>query len=122
MPKVIAGQVFRSQDVRDEVSHTTTSLATGTETTIDAAETGYYHDLVLITGYNSSDAAVSITLRDTTGGDAVMTMTIPATDSRSLQFNPPLKQTTPASNWTADMGDYTNTTLTLLAQIVRELD
>lgn len=107
--------------IREFTKVQTTSLTTGTETTILTAETGIYHDLVLVTCHNDSDAAVSVSIREATGGDVKFIMTIPAAGSQlePMRFPIPYPQASAGANWTADMGDYTNTTITILAEAIK---
>lgn len=113
--------VVTLHQVRDLVTKTTTSLATGTETTIVAAVAATYNDLVLVTCHNDSTVAVTIAFRDVAVGAVVFRMTVPAADSRSLWFNVPLPQTTVNTAWTADMPDITGTIVTILAQAIKNV-
>jgi len=107
--------------IRDFTTVQTTSLTTGTETTILTAETGIYHDMVLITCHNDSDAAVSVSIREATAGDVKFIMTIPAAGSQlePMRFPIPYPQAIVGANWTADQPDTTNTTITILAEAVK---
>ena len=107
--------------VRELVTGQTTSLANGTETTIVTAVAATYNDLVLVACHNNSTAAITVSFRDVAAGTVRFMMTVPASDSRVLRFNIPLPQTTVNTAWTADMGDYTNTTITILAQAVQNV-
>ena len=116
----IGGQVFRNRDVRDRVLDQTTTISTGTATEVVTAKEGYYHDLVLVTGHNDSDAAVTLVFDDV--DVEKFRMTFPASSQKQLTFDPPLKITEKNTAWTADMGDYTNTNIRLLIQFVRNGD
>ena len=118
--KVIGGQVFPAEQNRDNIVQATTSITTGTETTILAALSGYYHDMIVVTGHNGSDAAVTLEIRDETGGTVRTKITIPAASAKSWIYHIPYKQTEKNNNWTADMGDYTNTTITMYIQAVKK--
>lgn len=116
----IGGQVFRNRDVRDRVLSQNTTLSTGTATEIVTAKTGFQHDIVLVTGYNDSDAAITVTFTDV--DTEKFRMTFAATAASQLKFDPPLNQAIKSTAWKADMGDTTNTNIYLLIQYVREGD
>ena len=119
--EVIGGQVFPEERIRDHVVQQASALTNGDETTIlAAAKTGFFHDLCMIACHNDSDAAVTINVRDVTAGTVRMMLTIPAAEAKSWIFYTPFKQDAVANVWTADMGDYTNTTISTFVQAVRK--
>lgn len=117
--ETIGGQVFPAERIRDYVVQQATSITNGTEKTILTALSKYHQDLVMITGHNNSDAAITLDIRDNTGDTVRLKLTIPASSAKSWIFNTPYKQTLPGDNWTADMGDYTDTTVTIYVQAVK---
>ncbi len=90
------------------------SLANGDETSLLAAGgTGIFHDLVHIVGSNTSDAAITIDIRDSLAGTIRFKLTIPASDTKEIHFPHPWPQNSAVQAWTADMGDFTTTTINL---------
>jgi len=117
--RTIGGQTFPEEQIRERVSYQKVELTTGTAADMVTAITGYYQDLLMVTGHNNSDAAVTIELYD--GGTSTkLKITIPAATAKTWTFPTPLKQATSGLAWTADMGDYTNTTIALYVQSVRK--
>lgn len=115
----IGGQLFLEEEVRDQVLHQTAELTNGTAKTMVTAITGYYQDLLMVTGHNNSDAAVTVELND--GGSSTrLKLTVPANEAKTWTFPTPFKQDDHGNAWTADMGDYTNTTIGLYVQSVRK--
>jgi len=115
----IGGQLFLEEDVRERVSHQKVELTTGTATEMVTAITGYYQDLLMVTGHNNSDAAVTVELYD--GGSSTrLKITVPAGEAKTWTFPTPFQQDTHSLAWTADMGDYTTTTIALYVQSVRK--
>ncbi len=103
---------------RDLVSTAVASLTTGTETTLLAANTSKFHDMVFITGANDSDAAVTVDIRESTAKDVVFSLAIPAADRVTIPFNVPYKQNYIDSIWTADIPDITGTTVDITALFI----
>ena len=119
--EVIGGQVLPEERIRDHVVQQAASLTNGTETTIlAAAKAGFFHDICMVACHNDSDAAVNVSLRDVAAGTVRMMLTVPAAEAKSWIFYTPFKQDAVANVWTADMGDYTNTTISIFVQAVRK--
>lgn len=117
--KVVGGQVFPAEKIRDYIKQQLTSITTGTEIAILTTLAGHFQDLCLIGGHNSSDAAITLDIRDKLAGTIRLRLTIPANEAKHWIFYIPFKQTTAGNVWTADMGDYTGTTITMYVQAVK---
>lgn len=106
-------QLVIPYQVRDLLATASASLSTGTELTLLAGTAGEFHDLVQLSCSNSSDAAVTVSLRDATGGGVVKTILIPGNGQEHWQFTVPIPQNAAADTWTVDMSDITGTTVTI---------
>lgn len=99
--------------VRDLCGDQRTNVAVNTETTVvSAGAAGVFRDLTYILITTAGAAAQTITLKDSTGGTTRMVINYPnaAVAPGSpffVTFNPPLKQTTAANNWTVTQGTAT---------------
>lgn len=91
------------QEHRDQITAAKTDIATGVETTILAADSEYYHDVVMVQGCNGSTNALTIDFRDDTAGTIRFTMCIPAGEVATIPFHVPYPQTAKDDNWTADV-------------------
>jgi hypothetical protein len=112
--------------VRNFIEEDITTIANlGAETTVFASkDTGYYYDLCMVTGANSSDKTISYNLRDKTGGDTKLVLQFPASVTTTFTFYRPLRQTSKNNNWTLEAGTLnanSNTSLTFYLQLVRSL-
>ena len=89
--------------VRDLMTHTTTTISASTaETTVLAAgAAGVFHDLVCVIVANTSGTAARIDFRDATAGTIRFSIYAPA--GQTVGFVParPVTQATTAANWTA---------------------
>jgi len=102
--------------LRNLMTRVAVDLTNGTETSLIATPgAGLYHDLVHIVGVNTSDAAITVSIRDALAGTVRFKLTIPAGDTREVHFPHPWPQTSKNAAWTADMGDFTTTTISLFA-------
>ena len=110
------------QQCRDLVAVNNITLSNGTETTLLAAGgVGVFHDAVLISGANNSNAAVTVDIRDATAGTVKFSLDIPASGTQSMTFQIPYPQTTANGNWTVDMADITGTNVKLLIQAIKNV-
>ena len=119
--KVIGGQVFPAEKNRDHITQAIASITDTIETTILPALSGHYHDMVMITCHNDSDAAVTINIRDATGGTVRLKLTLPASEAKSWIFHTPYKQSAKNNNWTAKRPANLGTmTLSIYTQAVKK--
>lgn len=118
-------QVVTLHQVRDLVVQQSTQIASSAaETTILAAgAASVFHDMVYMTVSNASGTATTVTIRDATGGATIMTIDLPALGtSGSMMVRPivPIKQTTAANNWTAQLSSAL-VTVNFFVQAVKNL-
>lgn len=114
--------ITRPIQVRDLIATAYATLSTGTETTLLAGIAGTFLDPILITGTNTSTAAIQVDLRAVTAGNIVQTWMIPAsTGPIGLSLPIGWPQDATGNNWTIDMGDFTNTNLYFSALFSKEL-
>lgn len=104
---------------REKVGVQDTSISNGTETTIITAASGQYLDVVHVHCSNDSDNAVTVEFRDIAAGSVKFHLVAPAASFTDLNFYIPMSQTYEGKAWTADIGDFTNTTIRILAQFVK---
>ena len=119
---VLGRVVVILQQVRNLVVVGNISLTTGVETTLITAVAATYHDLVLVSGANSSDKTVRIDIRDTTGGTVRTSLQLPASNMATMLFEVPYPQNAINTNWTAQMEAGTSgTTVRVFAQAVKNV-
>ena len=95
-------QITVPQGPRDIVTDATTTINNSTsETTVLAAINSVYLDLVTVWVANTSNSAVRVDFRDTTGGSVRFSLYIPAGDMRGFTPQVPVKQSNWNTNWTA---------------------
>ncbi len=116
--------VVTSGHVRDlQGTQTTTIAASGTETTIvTAGAAGVFNDLCALVISGQSTAATVWTLRNTTAGTPIASFNVPVGATALpfvITFNPPLAQTTAATNWTIQAGTGTSTGAQIFAQFIK---
>ena len=87
--------------VRDLLLTGFATLTRGTETAVVAAAASTLHDIVTITGANTSGIAQNISIRVGTGGSVVDSLTIPVTSTISKSYSVPLLSSEVAQVWTA---------------------
>ena len=111
------------QQVRDLVAVGNITLTNGNEVTLIGSSAGVFHDLVMVSGANSSDKTVRVDFRDTTAGTIRFTLQLPASDTKVFPLAVPYPQGAVNTNWTAEMEDAgaTNTTVRLFAEAVKNV-
>ena len=114
-------QVVRNIQVRDLIQTAYVSVTNGTETTLRAAVSGAFLDLIMIVGSNNSDAAVSVDIRPVTAGSIINTLRIPANSTAGWTPPVPWPQSEQGNNWTVDGPDETGRTLTFSALFSQEV-
>ena len=115
-------QISRPVQVRDLISTAYVTLSNGTETTLLAAGgAGVMHDLIYIMGANTSGAAVQVDFRAVTAGNVMFSLMIPASGTAGVSLPVPIPQSEPNNNWTADMGDITNSNVLISALFSKEI-
>jgi hypothetical protein len=99
---------------RDLIVNNYVELSDTTETVLlTAGETGVFHDISSIT-YRITSGTTTIVIRDTPGGAAKLTLTGAADTTNQFKFDPPLKQTTSNSNWTAQLNEANTANITVV--------
>ena len=114
-------QLVRPFQARDLTLTAYATLSNGTETTLLSASAGSYHDLIYIMCANTSNAAVQVDVRAVTAGNIVMTIVAPASGTAGVAAPLPIKSADTGNNWTVDMPDYTNTSVYVTAEFIREV-
>jgi hypothetical protein len=103
------GRQIHARTLRELVVRSTTAIAVNTETTILAQVAATFLDITHMSITNSSATAVTVTIRDTTGGSAMAVYDIPANGGIVLHFDPGMMQTTVNTNWTAQVSSAVST-------------
>lgn len=114
------GRLLVRTAARDLVTRNRITLSTTTETTLLAAVASTFLDVTKIVITNSSATAVTVTIRDTTTGSAVLIVAIAANGGAVLDFDVPLKQTTVNTNWTAQLSGAVSS-VEIFAQAIKEV-
>jgi len=98
-------------------------LASNAETELLAAEAGAYHDLVELECLNTSSVAVTVNIKESTGGQIVRTFELPALTNFQRKYEVPIPQSETASVWTVEfgVGDISNTDIYFWATFAKEL-
>jgi len=113
--------------VRDLISTARVAVTAAGETTLFAGAASTFHDLVQIMGANESTNALTVSLRDATGGGVVSTLQVPANETNSYVFPATVPQNTAAAAWTVTVDDFvsdgttTNGTITFTAIFVKNV-
>lgn len=99
------------------------TLNTNSETTLLAGASGVFHDLTWIKFSNTSSGAVTIDLRNATGGTIVDTWEVPANGVTGVSMPVPWPQDEAATPWTVDFNDtdLSNTTVYVSGLFVKEV-
>ena len=117
-------QIIAPYQVRDLVVTAFAETATLAEVTLLAGATSAFNDLIEITCANQSGAAVTLSLRDSTGGTVIRTLVLPATATQGFRYPVPVPQNTTATAWTiqnAGSGDISTTVVSVSALFVRNV-
>lgn len=103
----------RPISLRGSLATAYATLSTNTETTLLAASSGFYRDLVWVKFSNTSTGAVTIDLRDITAGNIVDTYEVPANGTVGISMATPYPQGNIGNAWTVDYNDsdLSNTTV-----------
>mgnify|MGYP001558685469 CR=1 FL=1 len=111
-------QVTVQGHVREMVVQQRTQITTTTETTIlTAGAAGVFHDLTNLVISSVNDAVV--TIRDTTAGTIIMVIDVSGKTATPIPIQVPIKQTTAATNWTAQLA--AGATVNIFVQAVKNL-
>lgn len=102
----VGRQVFTPYQVRDLISTARVSITTTGESALFAGAAATFHDLLYVSAANESTLAVSVVLRDATGGGPVINLEVPASNTVSLYFPSPIPQNALADTWTAAVTDF----------------
>ena len=89
------------------------SVTNITETTLLTGTAGKYHDLIYVMGANSSNAAVSVDIRDVAAGSVLQTINIPANSTAGAALPTPLPQSETGNNWTIKNSSSDDSTTTI---------
>jgi hypothetical protein len=84
-------------------------LANTTETTLVAAVATVRHELQSLTIANKDTVQHNFDVRETTGGTVRLTVTVPAGDTRHLDFPAGLPAAAVNTNWTVQMAEAVTT-------------
>ena len=93
-------QVFRPVQVRDLIRTAFATSTNITETSLLAGVAGEFHDPLWIVGSNSSDAAITLAFKATTGGSTQFSLRIPANSISTFAPSTPIPQDHSGSSWT----------------------
>lgn len=115
----VGRQLTRPYQVRDLIKSAAASLTTGTKTSLIAAVSGAFLDLIQISCYNNSDAATVVTLTDES--TTVRTIPVPANGVTQLNFQVPIRQSGTNAAWYVDLPDITGTTIEVNAEFLQEV-
>lgn len=130
---------FYPYAIRDHNMTASTTMSDGISETerlsrdskITDNEAGVFHDLLMITGVNSSNQAIRLDIHENFGGGAGFKLQIPADDITQIFFKIPWKMSEPGGAWFADYDvyggvtdadDVTNTTVNIYLQYIKVPD
>ena len=99
-------QITTPYQVRDLVATVRASITATGEQTLFTGVAGEFHDLIQVTAANESTNAVSVILRDATGGGALLNFEIPANSTVSRDYLVPVPQNALADTWTVQVSDF----------------
>lgn len=99
-------QLMTPYQVRDLIATARASITVTGEQTLLAGSADVFRDMVRISGANQSTNAVSISIRDATGGGIVHDFEIPANNTIEHQFLTPYPQNTASAAWTVQVDDF----------------
>lgn len=116
----VGRQVFWPYQVRDLIATARASITTSGEQTLLSGAASTFHDLVEVSGVNQSTNAVTVSIRDATGGGVVRTLEIPANNTRPITFTVPVPQNVAADTWTAQVDDFVSDGTTSNGTVVVE--
>lgn len=113
----------RPIQVRDLTRTAYVTLTDSSEDTLLAATSGAYLDLIEVMCANASDAAQTIHLRASSGGNIVSTIVIPAESTAGIANTVPLPQGNIGNAWTAQNAGsgLSNTTVYITAKFSQEV-
>lgn len=116
-------QLITPIQVRDLITTAYATLSTNTETTLATAVSATFLDLIWVKFSNTSSGAVTVDLRDGTGGNIVDTYEVPANGVSGISMPRPYPQGNAGNNWTVDFNDsdLSNTTVYVSAMFSREV-
>ncbi len=108
--------------VRDLVVQNNIVLTGSSETTLLAAgAAGVFHDITALILSNQGSTIVRCDLRDATAGTVRVGIVIPGNATIIVPIPSPIKQTTAANNWTADLSTNPSTQVDIFIQAVKNL-
>jgi hypothetical protein len=115
--------VMRPVQVRDLTQTAYVTASSEGEKTLLAGASGVYHDLIMMKGSNESDAAITLDIRQTTGGTVQDTLVIPANSTSGLVLSVPIPQDHTDATWTVDnnSSDASNTVYSVTALFSKEV-
>lgn len=120
----VGRQLVRPVQVRDLLQTAYVEAASEGEKTLLAGASGVYHDLVYMMAANSSDAAITLDIRQTTGGTVQSTIEVPANATAGLALGgATIPQDHADATWTVDnnSADASNTTYAVTALFSKEV-
>lgn len=113
----------RPVQVRDLMQTAYVEAASEGEKVLLVGVASTFHDLVYVMGANSSDAAITIDIRQSTGGTVQMTLEIPANGTAGVSIPVPIPQDHADASWTVDnnSADASNTTYQITGLFSKEV-
>lgn len=120
----VGRQITVPYQVRDLIATASATTSTLAEVTLFAGTAGEFHDLIEMTCANTCGAAVTIDVRDTTGGTAVKRIQLAANATEGRDFQIPVPQNVAADAWTiqnAGSGDISTTQVTCTALFIKNV-
>lgn len=121
----IGRQLTRPIQVRDLIATAYVALTSGsgygTETTLLAGSSGVFNDLIYVMGSNTSDVAVTVDLRASTGGTVIMSLRIPANGTAGVSLTSPIPAPFADHTWTVDLPDETGGNVYVSALFSKEV-
>ena len=117
-------QITVPHQVRDLIFTASADTATLAEVTLLSGTAGAFNDLIEVTCANTSNAAVTVGIRETTGGSVTKLFAIAANSSVSRDFSVPVPQAIAATTWTIKnegTGDTSGTVISCSALFVRNV-
>ena len=120
----VGRQIVVPYQVRDLIATASATTATLAEVELLAGTASEFHDLIEMTCANTCGAAVTISVRDTTGGTVTKVIQLAANATEGRDFQVPVPQGITAAAWTiqnAATGDISGTTVTCTALFIKNV-
>lgn len=118
----IGRALSRPVQVRDLMATAYVTETEIEEVTLLSGAASTYHDLVYVFGANESDAAISLDLRATKGGNVLMSISLPANGTAGVAPTVPVPASDVGASWTVKnkASDNSNTTYSVTGLFSKE--